>query len=246
MKLFLKGLLFILLLSNVVNAKYTDFDVFLNSINKSNSVEDSIYNFKSNSLVNYYKQSLKPFKNKICFKVELTDREELQSFKSDYECNHGVFDVSDSLLLPPETKSYKLKFNKFNLGLIEIISYPTIKISPLFISILTIYIILLCMERKNKKISNEEVNSKIFIKNKRMFPIRNDSFVYAKYKNNSCYVFLKTGHNYSLRCSLDSLSLIITNSKKIKRNVLLSNNCSVISKNENYIKIKYEDKTYEI
>ncbi|MEC6817191.1 hypothetical protein VXS05_19435 [Photobacterium toruni] len=245
MIIFLKILLFVLLLTNLVNAKYTDSDVFLNSINKSDIVAEYIYDFKVDSLVGFYKQSLKPFKNKFCFKVELNDREHQQSFKSDYECNDGEFDVSDSLLLPPKTKIYDLSFNKSKLGDVEIISYPVVRISPTFCFMLLIYIAINFMGKLNKETKKEDINSKIFIKNKRMFPIRNDSFIYARYKNNTCYVFLKTGHNYSLRCSLDSLSIIVTDTKKIKRNILISNKCSVLSTNEN-ITIKYEDKVYEI
>ncbi|MGR5465259.1 hypothetical protein ACPV5G_20185 [Photobacterium damselae] len=246
----IRALFIIGLCINIINVNYTNINDYIETTLESAVIQNQLYNSSFLEINEIMKQDLKPFKNNICFRFVLSDREKTISFNGDYVCNRGEFNPSRILLLPAKTKKYHVTLLGENLGYLKIINYPIISISINSVLLLLLYITCVFFDLNNKTLLSgnisELINNKIFLKNKRLFPIRNDIFIYARYRDNSCDIFLKGNKKITLRCSLDALKLICFESKKIKRNILVSSNCEICPTNKNTYIIRYEGERYEI
>ncbi|TLS72231.1 hypothetical protein [Photobacterium damselae] len=234
----------------MININYISVNDYIETILESDVIQNQLYNSSFLEINKTTKQDLKPFNNNICFKFVLSDREKTISFNGDYICNHGEFKPSKISLLPAKTKKYSVMLLNEKLGYLEIINYPVTSVSINAVLLLLFYIVSIFFDRNKKPSSSDNVseliNNKVFLKNKRLFPIRNDIFIYARYKDNSCDIFLKGNKKITLRCSLDALRLICFESKKIKRNILVSSNCEICPIDKNTYVVTYEGESYEI
>ncbi|PKF50214.1 hypothetical protein [Enterovibrio nigricans] len=245
-------LIILLVLLCIIPMEFTtnDKSKIIEGVLNSRTIKNDIYNSNYQNIESLLSNIFQYEEYKLCTSLNLSNRNHVEKYNGDYICNKSDFNPSEFYLFPPKTGAVGIELDGESLGEVNWVRYINMDVykSYFIMMLLIIYLffVLYKLHNGSKKIDHFDFNKNIFIKNKKMFPIRSDTFAFSVYGENYCNITLTNGKQYKVRCSLEALEALIGRKcKRERRNVLISENI-VFSKRNNKFILKIGEKEYEV